>query len=661
MLSTIKNTSHHIGSKPTRLLALSAMVAAIMTLTACNDGHSSHTAQPLIKNFAAIELNIAHINDHHSHLDADGKQEIDVNGATYYADRGGFARVSQLFADLAAQYGNGNFFKLHAGDALTGTSYYSYYQGAADADMMNTVCFDAFELGNHEFDDSDANLRNFIDRLHNGSCQTPVLGANVKPKIGTPLAEKAVDEVIKPYIIKTTKEGVNVGIIGINIKGKTQNSSRPLDTTELLEEKTTAQNYINELKNKGIEHIILLTHQGYGEDQALAIQLTGVDIIIGGDSHTLLGDFSRYNTATTSASLTTQGSYPTITRNKDGETVCIGQAWEYAKAVGLMQVKFDTKGAVASCGGSTIVPVSQQLTQYDAMTKQYQPVSTALNQSYLNQYLIGKADFGTKSVIYPIQENAQAVQVLKGYKDQLDTKLAEKIGIAADTFCLVRVPGTSQSAGVAGCENSANLARGSDAAQLVAKVFLNASLRADFSLQNAGGVREPLVAGEITNKTANNILPFSNTLVNLSITGSQVVAALEDAVQNASFGVSGEKPSTGAHPYADGLRWNLQLNQPRGSRVKSIEVRDRKTGTWSPIDMNKTYIMVTNDYIASGKDGYATLAEVSKDPSKVEDTKLLYTHSLIDYIKSVKTVSLPNRSDYSHKTVITADGVLLNP
>ena len=125
--------------------------------------------------------------------------------------------------------------------------------------------------------------------------------------------------------------------------------------------------------------------------------------------------------------------------------------------------------------------------------------------------------------------------------------------------------------------------------------------------------------------------------------------------------MNGEKPSTGAHPYADGLRWDLQLNQPRGSRVKSVEVRDRKTGTWSPIDMNKTYIMVTNDYIASGKDGYATLAEVSKDPSKVEDTKLLYTQSLIDYIKLVKNVSLPNRSDYSHKTVITADGRLLNP
>lgn len=55
--------------------------------------------------------------------------------------------------------------------------------------------------------------------------------------------------------------------------------------------------------------------------------------------------------------------------------------------------------------------------------------------------------------------------------------------------------------------------------------------------------------------------------------------------------------------------------------------------------MNKSYVMVTNDYIIRGKDGYATLAEVSKDPSKVEDTKLLYTQSLIDYIKSVKPLA----------------------
>ncbi|MFP1580266.1 5'-nucleotidase C-terminal domain-containing protein, partial [Klebsiella pneumoniae] len=86
----------------------------------------------------------------------------------------------------------------------------------------------------------------------------------------------------------------------------------------------------------------------------------------------------------------------------------------------------------------------------------------------------------------------------------------------------------------------------SDAAQLVAKAFLNASLRADFSLQNAGGVREALMKGDVSNQTAYTILPFSNTLVNLNITGREVVAALEDAVKNASFGIDGQAPSTGA-------------------------------------------------------------------------------------------------------------------
>lgn len=646
---------------PKKSLYLSCLTLSMLALAGCKNNDGSGTLLPKpAKTFAPIELTLAHINDHHSHLDADTKQDITVDGVTYTADRGGFARVSQLFADITSQYGNRNLLKLHAGDALTGTSYYSYYQGAADADMMNTVCFDASELGNHEFDDGDGTLKTFIDRLHAGSCQTPVLGANVKPKVGTPLAPSKVDDYIKPYTIKTTKEGVKVGIIGIDIKGKTKNSSRPLDTTEFLEEKTTAQNYINELQKQGIEHIVLLTHQGYDVDQALARELTGVDVIIGGDSHTLLGDFSRYANSTDPKAMGSQGSYPTITTNKNGETVCIGHAWEYAKAVGLMNVKFNDKGSVASCGGSTIIPIGQNFTTLDA-NKKAVAVDAAVSQSLLSKLSTAKADLLTKSVIYPVAENPQAVSVLAGYKDQLASKLAEKIGVANDTFCLVRVPGTSNSGTVAGCENSASYARGSDAAQLVAKAFLDASLRADFSLQNGGGVRTPLLKGDITNKVANDILPFSNTLVNLTITGSQVIATLEDAVNNASFGINGESPSTGAHPYADGLRWDLDLVQPKGKRVKNVEVRDRKTGTWSAIDPNKTYVMVTNDYIASGKDGYATLAEVSKNPANVEDTKILYSQGLIDYLKKVKTVSLPARSDYSHKTVITAKGTLLNP
>ena len=149
--------------------------------------------------------------------------------------------------------------------------------------------------------------------------------------------------------------------------------------------------------------------------------------------------------------------------------------------------------------------------------------------------------------------------------------------------------------------------------------------------------------------------------MNLNITGREVVAALEDAVKNASFGIDGQAPSTGAHPYADGLRWDLRLNQDYGQSVVNVEVRDRNTGVWSPIDPTKTYVMVTNDYIASGKDGYLTLAPIFADANRVEDTKLLYTQSLVDYIKKTGTLTLPNRADYSHKSVVTKAGVTLLP
>lgn len=633
-------------------LAISAVL--LLTLSGCGNDDKSTRQSP---HYAPTELTIAHINDHHSHLEPEGSQSFMFNGNTYTSERGGFARITQLYEDLQARYAGSNFLKLHAGDAITGTKYYSFYQGDADADMMNTVCFDAFALGNHEFDDGDAALVRFIDRLHQGSCQTPVLAANVKPKVGTPLAMTKVDDYIKPYTITTTKEGVKVAIIGIDIAGKTQNSSRPLATTEFLDEVTTAQNYINEVKNQGIKHIILLTHYTYGNDIELAKQLTDVDVIIGGDSHTLLGDFTHY-TKSPEDNFGSQGAYPTKVQNKDGDTVCIGQAWEYTKALGLMQVTFNNKGSVDRCHGSAIIPVAQQFKRYDEASSGFVALSAADNASLLASLTATSfADLLKKDVIYPIAPNAAAAAVLMPYTEQMSEKMAEVIGTSSQPLCLVRVPGTTRSADIAGCEDSASHARGSDIAQVVAKAFLYGSLRADFALQNAGGVRESIQTGNVSNDIAYTVLPFSNTMVNLDITGQQVIDTLEEAIANHMDNGG----SSGSHPYADGLRWDLQLNQPRGNRVKNVEVRDRHTGTWSAIDVNRTYVMVTNDFIAEGRDGYTTLGVIFKDASKVEDTKLLYSQSFIDYIKQVQTLSRPARDDYAHKTVITADGTMLAP
>ncbi len=170
-----------------------------------------------------FELNIAHINDHHSQLDAFAATELLLDGVPTQVELGGFARQTTLFKALA---GTPNLLKLHAGDAMTGSLYYTFFKGKADARMMNTICFDAFIPGNHEFDDGDATLKGFLDELAIGPCKTPTLSANIVPAPGSPLAPAGAAPYLQPYAISVIG-GVRVGLVGITIADKTRASSRP--------------------------------------------------------------------------------------------------------------------------------------------------------------------------------------------------------------------------------------------------------------------------------------------------------------------------------------------------------------------------------------------------------------------------------------------------
>jgi 5'-nucleotidase len=101
-----------------------------------------------------------------------------------------------------------------------------------------------------------------------------------------------------------------------------------------------------------VNKIVLMSHLGYAADQALAPQLDGVDVIIGGDSHTLLGPDSMKGFG-----LSPAGAYPTAATDKAGRPVCIAQAWQYAYAVGALDVSFDAAGQVAQCSGKPQVLV----------------------------------------------------------------------------------------------------------------------------------------------------------------------------------------------------------------------------------------------------------------------------------------------------------------
>jgi len=154
--------------------------------------------------------------------------------------------------------------------------------------------------------------------------------------------------------------------------------------------------------------------------------------------------------------------------------------------------------------------------------------------------------------------------------------------------------------------------------------------------------------------TAFTILPFTNVLVEMNLTGAQVVAALEDGVANHLDNAQ----SNGSHPYAAGLRWNLDMSQAKGQRLSNVQVRNKTTGAWTAIDPAKTYVLVTNDFVAAGGDGYATLGTVYKTGAYV-NTYLLYTQSFVDYVKAKGSIARPAAGDYSHQKVITKAGVAL--
>jgi len=584
-------------------------------------------------------LNIAHINDHHSQLEPFADTELRLGGVPTQVSLGGFARQTAAFKAVAS---TPNLLKIHAGDALTGSLYYTLFKGEADAALMNTVCFDAFTPGNHEFDDGDGVLRGFLDHLAQGPCQTEVVSSNVVPAPGTPLAPADRPPYLKPHLIKDVG-GVKVGLIGLTIAGKTTNSSRPLDSTTFLNETAAAQAAIDRLTALDVRHIVAITHQGYAADLAMVKQLSGVDVVIGGDSHTLLGDFSAVGLATQA------GAYPTVVRDKTGHTVCIGQAWEYSKAFGQMAVAFDAEGHVTHCGGKASLLIGEPFKQKNAAGQWHTLGSDARNA------LVAELA-ATQPEVAVRTPDATAATLLQTYTARMAAERAKPIGTAPEALCLVRVPGerAHRSGGVAGCEAANTFARGSDIAQAVAEAFLAASKRADFALQNAGGVRVPLHAGQLTMDTAFNLLPFTNVLFELELTGAEVLQTLEDAVAN----YVDQALSDGSHPYAAGLRWDLDMRQPRGQRFSNVQVRDRRTGAWTALDPARTYVATTNDFIATGKDGFATLGKAYQ-AGRYTNTYLLYTQTFVDHVLTQRTLRRPTRDNASHQKVTLPDGRVL--
>lgn len=140
---------------------------------------------------------------------------------------------------------------------------------------------------------------------------------------------------------------------------------------------------------------------------------------------------------------------------------------------------------------------------------------------------------------------------------------------------------------------------------------------AQIAITNGGGIRASIPAGNITMQDMITVFPFGNTVMVKEIKGSDIKAALE-------HGVSEFPNEKGAFPHTSGMTFTLNAYKEAGDRISDIKVNGE------PIDLNKTYTMATNDFMAVGGDGYSMFAAypIKAEYNTLMDTLLAYVQKL---------------------------------
>ena len=273
-----------------------------------------------------FDLSIMHLNDTHARVDD-------------------YPKLVTAVKDFRSE--NPDSLLLHAGDVFSGTLYFNEFRGQADLALLNLMGIDAFTFGNHEFDlgineGGHQSLAEFIQKAN-----FPFLGTNVDfskdpfvsdLETGEFVARDANAGEVFKGIVKEVN-GEEVGIFGLTTEDTVAISS----VMEVKFENfvTAAEKAVEAFEAAGINKIIAVNHIGYdsalevGNDLRLAREVDGIDVIVGGHSHTELSD-------------------AVLIEKEDQAPTVIVQAGQYAEHLGTLNVSFDDAGEIISVANELV-------------------------------------------------------------------------------------------------------------------------------------------------------------------------------------------------------------------------------------------------------------------------------------------------------------------
>ena len=254
-------------------------------------------------------LMLVHTSDTHSCVEPVSKNFSD----TAQADKGGFMRRAALLNQLRKEHPD--LLLLDCGDFSQGSAYYNLYHGEVEVKLMNSMKYDACTIGNHEFDYGLDNLARLINMA-----SFPFVCCNYD-FTGTPC-----EHLVKPYIV-IERAGARVGIFGICPQPEGLITKSNYEPMQYIDPAVAAQPVIDTLRQKEhCELVICLSHLGWskgkGYDPDFISQTTGIDLLLGGHTHTYF-------------------THPERAFDKAGHEVMVDHMGKNARFIGTMEIELE--------------------------------------------------------------------------------------------------------------------------------------------------------------------------------------------------------------------------------------------------------------------------------------------------------------------------------
>lgn len=389
-----------------------------------------------------VSLTILHTNDTHGHLlpfsyPDQAPAGSDLAGVKVRKNIGGIARRATLVERLRKELGSrgATVWLIDAGDVCDGTPFSTEYHGDADVAAMNATGYDFSTLGNHEFNNPLSQLKKLIGEYH-----YPVLCANAIDKAtGKPLTQE--------YAIRDVS-GIKIGLFGIvTHESATYQAAR--EGVIVGDEIETARRMVKELRPK-VDIIVLISHSGDLMDEKIAAAVPGIDVIVGGHSHTRLpiGQFVWHSDEL---------------KPKQVNGTIIVQAYQWGGELGRLDLLFD-KGD-----------------------------SGAWHVDRYRERLI--------PITADIPEDPKVAAVVDHYWKPIAAHYEEVIGKASDDI-------TER------CDDLGEYNLMADS--------IREAMGTNIEFENLGGVRAPLIKGNIRLEDIIDMDPFDNRVMTFKITGRQL-------------------------------------------------------------------------------------------------------------------------------------------